>query len=119
MKLILTIASVVLSTTCLKAQLQLEDSIRLKMQQATGDSMLYALSHQAYSHFEELNNDSAYKYVSQCISLAERNDKELALAIALARRGYQQTSLAKFSEAFADLVRGISIAGDPVNVDIG
>ena len=119
MKLILTIASFVLSTTCLKAQLQLEDSIRLKMQQATGDSMLYALSHQAYSHFEELNNDSAYKYVSQCISLAERNDKELALAIALARRGYQQTSLAKFSEAFADLVRGISIAGDPVNVDIG
>jgi signal transduction histidine kinase len=67
----------------------------------------------AYNYFEEKNRDSALTYAEGMVALARKNNKQLAEAASLARKGYQLSAIGKFAPALESLTKAIQLAEDP------
>ncbi len=97
------------------AQQPLPDSIRLVIQQAQNDSLKFVAFQNAYEFYEEKNRDSALYYADLSLSLSLENNKQLAAASCFDRRGYQLTSMGRYTEALPAFFKAFEIAGDPSN----
>ncbi|HEY4323345.1 MAG TPA: ATP-binding protein [Mucilaginibacter sp.] len=111
----LKIFLLLLTPAFVNAQQQLPDSILKSFKNASGDSLQYLASFQAYFYFEETNKDSAIYYADQTLLLARNNNKKLQVARILANKGYQLTGIGKYAEALDNLLQAFAIAEDQRN----
>src|SRR5258708_34377147 len=97
------------------AQQHLPDSTIKALKNASNDSLRYHANIDAYFHFEEINRDSAIYYADQTLLLAQRNNKKLLIARALANKGYQLTGKGQYAEALKCLLEAFAITENPKN----
>ncbi len=98
----------------IKAQ-QLPDSTRSYLQNASGDSIKYRATIQAYAYFEERNRDSALNYAEGVILLAQKNNVKLQEARGLDMKGYQLSGKGLYAEALPCFIKAFEISEDPKN----
>ena len=96
-----------------QAQIKQLDSFRVALKKASADSARYRVLGDIIEYYQETNRDSALHYEEQRLSLAVKNNKELAEAYSLTWMGYQFTHTGRYSEAYKCLLRAFEIANDP------
>ncbi|MGZ3776920.1 MAG: hypothetical protein ACXVI9_04840, partial [Mucilaginibacter sp.] len=82
---------------------------------ADSDGKRYQACFKAYNFFIEKNRDTAMYYANECINLARKNNKQLALANMLDARAYQFTGSGRYADALKDLLEAFEIGNEPKN----
>lgn len=91
------------------------DSLKHAIETAKSDSARFVIFDKLADDYTEKNRDSALYYIDKCISLAERNNRQLEVARALDRKGYVLYHLGKDGESLKCFLQAIRIAEDPSN----
>jgi two-component system NtrC family sensor kinase len=112
MKLILKIVLLVLLPVFANAQQSLPDSIRLKIESAPNDSILFRRNTDAAAFFSTINSDSALKYINKALYLTAKNRKRLQHASSLCYKAEYLMNAGRFAEAFSCLNESFRIAED-------
>ncbi|HVW15884.1 MAG TPA: ATP-binding protein [Mucilaginibacter sp.] len=115
MKKLFTISISLFICSAVLAQQHLPDSVLRSFKTASNDSLKYQANHDAYLYFEEINKDSALYYNEKCLSLSEKDQKNLVSARCLASKGYLLTSKGQYAEALKNLLHAFAIAEDAKN----
>ena len=98
-----------LATQYMLAQKSNIDSLRNVLINAANDSLRYVACHKLYTHYEEVDKDSASYYADKMITLAKQNHHILAEALGWVWKGYQFTSQGKFANAHQYFTEGLQI----------
>ena len=115
MKSILKILLLLLLPFFAKAQQNKPDSLRTILQNTTTDSARHNACVDLYFYYFEVNRDSALFYAEKRLTLAKQNNQKLAEATALISKGYQNSSIGRYSESFQNLLQALKITEDPKN----
>ncbi len=97
----------------LAAQPSKPDSLRQALKFAKSDSAAYATSFALSNYYLEKIRDSSLYYLEKCIDLAQKNNKPLNEASAIAQKAYLHYHLNKFGESYKYIAEAFAIAQDP------
>jgi signal transduction histidine kinase len=95
------------------AQLVLSDSVVKAYQNASNDSIRFALNRQLLSYYSNTNLDSALKYAEIGVQLAQKNNMKLAEASASTTLAVQLQNKGRYAESLKYFLSAFAIAGDP------
>ena len=99
----------------IKTSQQKKDSLRHALRIASTDSLRYRNAIRLAWIYSENNRDSSLHYFEMALPIAEKNNKTLGVASALAGKGYQLFHTGRYGEALQTLLRGVKIAENPAN----
>ena len=111
MKLILKISLLLLLPFVSRSQQSRPDSLRKILQNASTDIARHNACVDIYIYYWEVNRDSALFYAEKRLTIAKENNQKLAEAFALGSKGYQYSSIGRYSESFRCLLQALTIAG--------
>ena len=97
------------------SQQSIVDSLERLLPSTTTDSARFRLLYQIGFSYRYINYDSALFYADKSLLVAQRNRKELNVAVALSAKGFILSRLQRLSEAFQVLTAALQIAEDPRN----
>ena len=100
-----------------RSQQSRPDSLRKILQNASTDIARHNACVDLYIYYWEVNRDSALFYAEKRLTIAKENNQKLAEAFALGSKGYQYSSIGRYSESFRCLLQALTIAGEPKNLD--
>ena len=92
---------------------QKNDSLRHALRIASTDSSRYRNAIRLALSYSENNRDSSLHYYEMALPIAEKNNKTLNVASALAGKSYQLNHNGRYGEALQCLLRGVKIAETP------
>ncbi len=96
-----------------QAQLVLSDSLVNAYQNASNDSMRFALNRRLLSYYSNTNLDSAFKYAEIGVQLAKKNKMKLAEAVASTGLAVQLQNKGRYAESLKYFLSAFAIVEDP------
>jgi len=94
---------------------QKKDSLWHALRIASTDSSRFRNASLLAWSYSENNRDSALHYYEMALPIAEKNNKTLNVASALAGKSYQLNHIGRYGEALQCILRGVKIAENPAN----
>jgi two-component system, NtrC family, sensor kinase len=95
------------------AQLILSDSLINAYQNASNDSMRFALNRRLLSYYVNTNLDSALKYAEIGVQIAQKNNMKLAEAAASSTLAWQLQNKGRYAESLKYYLSAFAIAENP------
>ena len=96
-----------------QAQLVLSDSLVNAYQNASNDSMRFALNRKLLSYYSNTNLDSAFKYAEIGVQIAKKNKMKLAEAYASTGLAVQLQNKGRYAESLKYFLSAFAIGEDP------
>src|SRR5665647_3790388 len=86
------------------------DSLRQALKMATTDSAKYSTTYKLSIYYQFDKTDSAFKYIDECLVIAQKNNYKINEADCLQNKGVELSRLGKYAEAFDSFQEAFKIA---------